>query len=464
MRTSRVTSPRWPIAATLLALGFAGGAWADDDGGCVPDHATQDQLVVELNDGANVDAVMAEITALYPQVRLLFALPDHDDLLISVPEPLCESAVAQAIMGIPGVEEVEFNEGGEISNGQTQSFFFGALPSQFDSQYAWPLLRLEEAHQVTVGKGVVIAIIDTGLDQTHSYLADCPLITGYNFIGATDGSADGNDGLDNDGDGAIDEMTGHGTFLAGIVHTIAPAATILPLRAMDSDGQGETFAIAAALAEAIEEQADVINLSFGSTQSSDFVKSMIDAAVASGAVVVVSGGNTDQGGPLFPASLGKVLAVAATDANDVLAPFSAVGTQIDLCAPGIGIVSTTPGESFAIADGTSVAAAFATGAAALVKSLHPEMTQTEVRNQLKGTAKPIYLQNPGFDGLIGTGRLDLARAVGAGLTPDLDGNGVVGASDLGILLSSWGTANADLDGDGTTNAADLSILIAAWSF
>ncbi len=449
-----------------LVVGCASAVYAEGDrgGSCIPPSAEPDQVVMELTDSGSFDAVMAAITASFPGVSLRFGIPSVNAYLLNVPEPLCEQTVINALMQLPGVEEAEFNQKGESSEGQTQSFFFAAVQFDFDSQYAMPTIRLEEAQSVTLGSGTIVAIIDSGFDEFNTMLADAAILPPIDFVGDGQGTGDGGDGIDNDGDGAIDEMAGHGTFVAGLIHAIAPAATLMPLRAIDSDGHGESFAVAAALAAAIEAQVDVINISFGSPNASEVVKQLIADAVAANIVVVVSAGNGGVQQPTFPAGLFGVCAVAATDAGDTKTQWSNYGTFVDLCGPGKDIVSTMPGNTFAFGSGTSMAAPFVSGSATLVRALHPGYGSSQVIGRLKTTAHRVDAENPKYLGKLGAGRVDLAAAVGIPLViSDLNGDGAVNAVDLSILIGAWGTQAADINNSGTTDAADLSILIGAWT-
>ncbi|MFO0829282.1 MAG: S8 family serine peptidase [Phycisphaerales bacterium] len=465
-RCPATNAARSAAGATVVAFSAAlsGAVWADGYG-CVPHEAVPDQVVVELEDSTSISEVLAAIQPQFPGVRVLVALPGGESFLLSAPEPICEQALVNALQALPGVE-AEFNESGESSIGQTQSFFFAGLSgADFTDQYSWPLVGLDAAHTVATGAGLVVAIIDSGLDVTHPLLADATVLPGADYVGDNAGFADVGDGIDNDGDGAIDEMAGHGTFVAGLIHTIAPDAAILPLRVMNSDGVGSEFAVAGALLEAKARGADVVNLSFVSQQPSGLLSSIINQLVANGTVVVVAAGNLgSKNSPPFPAGMASICAVASTGPNDVVPPWSNLGSFVDVCAPGIDVVSSLPGDQYAYASGTSVSTAFATGAALLVRSTYPRYTVSDVVATLRNTATSIDSVNPGCAGLLGGGRIDLAAAVGVVSNPaDLDGDGAVNAIDLGLLIGAWGSPNADLSGDGTTDAVDLGILIGAWT-
>ena len=108
-------------------------------------------------------------------------------------------------------------------------------------QYALRLLGVSAAHDVSTGSGVIVAVLDTGIDPHHEVLAGMILPDGYNFVDDNYDVSDVANGLDDDNDGDIDEMVGHGTVVAGVVAAVAPDAALLPVKVLDSDGSGTTF-------------------------------------------------------------------------------------------------------------------------------------------------------------------------------------------------------------------------------
>ncbi|MBL9148704.1 MAG: S8 family serine peptidase [Phycisphaerae bacterium] len=455
----------WRVVAGSLGLVASCNAFGGGGGTpCLPQGALPDQVVVELHSNASIDAVLAAVSRQFPGVTLALSIPSEGLYLLSAPDPICEADLVAALMAQTGVEEAEFNESGETVEGQTQSFFFASDKTAFDAQYLWERIRLPEAHDVALGDGVVVACIDTGLDLSHPHFAGISTLPGLDFVGDGAGLGDLGNGLDDDGDGVADEMSGHGTFVSGIVATIAPHATLLPIRAIDSDGHGSAFAVASALLAARDAGADVVNLSFGNVEDIGLLEPVIDSLLAEGILVVVSagnGGNVGQG--TFPSEMSGVCAVAATDASDVKAVWSNCGEFVTLCAPGIDVISTFPGGGYAGASGTSTSAAVLSGVAALVMS-HAGTNGEATVATLAATAANIALANPKYPGALGAGRIDAAAALGLPLpSGDLNHDARVDATDLGLLIGSWSTALADLNADGTTDAADLGILIGGWT-
>lgn len=457
---------RFGLAALLATCAVTTLAIADGRGNpCLPHHAVPDQVVLELQDNASIDDIMAIIEPLFPGVSVAFSLPGEDLYLLSAPDPICEQTLAQTLMALPGVDEAELNEDGESVEGQTQSFFFASSSTDFNYQYVWPTIGLNDAQSESLGEGITIAIIDSGIDTDHPIFSTTQFLSGVDFVNDGAGMNGFGNGQDDDGDGVIDELAGHGTYIAGLIATIAPEAKILPLRAIDTDGHGTAFAVAGALLEAYSRGADIVNLSFGNGEDIGVLEPILEAMTDDGILVVVASGNGGaNGNGTFPAKMGPVLAVAATDQFDVKAPFSNAGPYISLCAPGVGVVSAFPGGGYVLADGTSAAAAIVSGSAALVMSKEGCDGDT-AHITVEETATPILAKNPDEVGALGSGRINAAQAVDAVPIPgDYDHDRKIDADDLSILIGAWGTPAGDLDGDGTTDSVDLAILIGGWTW
>jgi len=225
-----------------------------------------------------------------------------------------------------------------------------ALPI-IDAPLAWSQLP-SDARQITV------AVIDSGICATHSDL-EGRIVAGYDFV---------------EDDTVPQDDFGHGCGVSGIIAAntnnaigiagVAPNAQIMPLRVLDHQGVGSYSDVAAALVYAADHDADIVNLSLGGLYPSNMLSTAIDYAVSNGVTVIAAAGNTG-GNVLYPAAYDSVVAVAAVDANLELSSFSSYGPEIDLLAPGRDILTTTINGNYRAQDGTSFAAPYVSGVAAL---------------------------------------------------------------------------------------------------
>ena len=286
---------------------------------------------------------------------------------------------------------------------------FDAAP--YNSQATLTKLGLAQAQAISQGEGVIVAVIDTGVQLDHPVLAGSLTTIGKDFVDNDNVPNDDFDGLDNDGDGLIDEAAGHGTHIAGIIHLVAPKAKIMPLRVLDSDGHGDEFSVGKAIEFAKEHGASIINLSLGSLYRSKFIEEEIKDATESGILVVAAAGNLNVPDPQYPAGGACALAVASVGANDVKSDFSNYGAYVDVSAPGENIYSTFPISGFATWSGTSMATPLVAGQAALIRSKYPSLNPRQVAIWIAGTADVVDGLNLPFLGLLGHGRINIAASL-----------------------------------------------------
>ncbi|MGW0934850.1 type VII secretion-associated serine protease mycosin [Streptomyces sp. NPDC002666] len=287
------------------------------------------------------------------------------------------------------------------------------MKKQFEGR-PWPLQRvlLDELWQDTRGKGIRVAVIDTGVDDTNPQLR-----------GAVDASA-GIDYTEGGGsDGTVDEV-GHGTKVAGIIAArprtgtgfvgLAPEATVIPIRQNDGRRAGLDSAMAAAIDHAIAKGAQVINISQDTTRplsDDSLLGRAVARAVAADVVVVAAAGNDGMDGRrrmTYPAAFDGVLAVAASDRNNERAPFSQAGEFVGIAAPGVDIVSTVPGDGQCTDNGTSFAAPFVAGVVALMRAKYPDWTAAQIIARIEQTAERSV---NGRDAFVGWGVVDPVRAL-----------------------------------------------------
>jgi type VII secretion-associated serine protease mycosin len=258
----------------------------------------------------------------------------------------------------------------------------------------------------TTGTGVIVAVVDSG-SGPHPDLAE-NLLPGRSFFGLVE-SQDGTD---------ID-ASGHGSHVAGIIAAaanngiggsgVAPNAKILPVKVLDQAGQGDARDVAAGVRYAADNGAKVINLSLGGATESSSLTQAITYANDKGALVIAAAGNGGANDkPKWPASLDLTLAVTAVDQSNSATSFDQRGEYIDIAAPGAGIVSTVKGD-YGFLSGTSMAAGFVAGAAALLFAAEPRVTNAQVRDILLRTATDIG--DPGRDVTFGAGLINMVAAL-----------------------------------------------------
>ncbi|MCX5340425.1 type VII secretion-associated serine protease mycosin [Streptomyces atratus] len=278
----------------------------------------------------------------------------------------------------------------------------------------WSLQRvlLDELWQDTKGKGVRVAVIDTGVDNVNPQLKT-----------AVDTSAGADYLKGGKSDGTVDEV-GHGTKVAGIIAArprkgtgfvgLAPEATIIPIRQNDEKNSGKDTTMATAIDHAIAKGADVINISQDTTKPLNETSALgraVARALAKDIVVVASAGNDGMDGKrkrTYPAAFDGVLAVASSDRNNERAPFSQAGEFVGVAAPGVDIVSTVPGNGQCTDNGTSFSAPYIAGVAALMRAKYPKWTAAQIVARIEQTAERSVT---GHDDFVGWGVVDPVRAL-----------------------------------------------------
>lgn len=391
----------------------------DDDGDPVTDGYCAMQAIVRTQSAADIEQLTADfglnvIADIAGLPVYLLSLPPERDEVQTVAELTADSRVAWA----------ELNRVDQAPEGRPQRFFLRGQPPEpgaMNQAYAPELIGLSSPGACGTGAGVRIAVIDSGIDPSHPFFQNADLRQAWNAFSNQDGLGNvddiGND-EDDDLDGLIDEMTGHGTHVTGIIVQIAPQATIIPIKALDSDGVGQAFYLARALSYAVDREAELINLSLGSTANARVVREAVSEAMQAGAFVVAAAGNNGGPDPIeYPGAQAGVFAVAATDRQDRRAEFSSHYAGVALSAPGVDIVSPFPldqppgdklGSEYALWSGTSMATPFVSGAAALLLAQNSVLGAGEIAARLQNTADPISGSASGM----GSGRLDAGAALG----------------------------------------------------
>ena len=277
-------------------------------------------------------------------------------------------------------------------------------------------LAQAEAYAPNAGSGIIVAVIDTGIDLAHPAFSG-HLVAASSMYDWVDGDATPQEGFVS---GATNAAFGHGTVVAGIIGQIAPNAKIMPLRVLDAEGYGDTTNVVSAIEWAAANGARVINLSLGSLIEDVAVNSAIKAAyVKNGMITVASSGNTNDTNITFPAANGLDLknlgtgligvGSVGTTNLDVKSSFSTYGSVLEMVAPGESVYSTYPNNQTAYASGTSFAAPMVTAAAALAlgQGTAVKLDGGQLAAALSNTSNSVSTVNPSYQGLLGKGRLNL---------------------------------------------------------
>lgn len=390
------------------------------------------EVLVEIKPGASIDAInerygTSTIQRIYgtnfyrlgtpkhkKEVKFRKRLANDVDVLSAALNPVITTPInvfGRAVIGFPGDHP---------ATGQLRANY---VAQQLVGDLA--LLQLRSR-----GAGVIVAVIDTGIDRNHPDIRD--------HIWTDPGEVPG-DSIDNDHDGLVDDVfgwnffdstqdtmelrasaqtsiAGHGTFIAGLIALIAPNARIMPIRAFSPDGVSDAFSVAQGIKYAVDHGAQVINLSFGTTEDTPVMHDAVTYAHGRGVLLVAAVGNEDKGndtGPQFPANWSvEVMGIAALDNSNHKATFSNYGTNVSVSAPGVNLVSLYPqinnSPDYATWSGTSFAAPLATAEAALILEDNP---RRNARDIIESTAASIDSSNPGLSGKLGKGRIDPLRAL-----------------------------------------------------
>ncbi len=366
------------------------------------------------------------------RLRILDGTPPPDKAAALLTDSRVLYAEPNYIQQTPeGQQRVSWARGGDVGD--------------YAGQWAGDFIGLPAAHTVTRGAGVIVAVLDTGIDRNHPVLAG-RVLPGYDFVDMDDDPSEV-------GEHDVDITYGHGTHVAGLVALAAPDAQILPVRVLDRDGVGNLWVLAEALAYAVNPDGDistpdgahVINLSLSTRRQTNLLAEIVDdviceaddddnvrravrddddddclASPGRGAVVIAAAGNRASTTPEYPAAETQpgLLAVTANTEADTLADFANFGAWVQVAAPGDRILSSVPGGAYGAWSGTSMAAPLVAGQAALVRSSAPLWSAAQVSDRIRTTAHGPLGEPP---------RIDVAASLGLAPTtrplPDGDPGG-----------------------------------------
>jgi len=282
-------------------------------------------------------------------------------------------------------------------------------PKKIEANWAW---------NKTLGSSdIIVAVVDSGIDYNHPDLAANYLEGGYDWV--------------NNDPYPLDDF-GHGTHCAGIIAAVINNSVgiaglaqvkIMAEKVLDSYGWGTDVSVANGIIHAADSGAKIVSMSLGGYGYSKLLHEAVKYAYDNGVLLVAAAGNDNINLKSYPAAYEEVIAVAATDQNDVKADFSNWGNWIELAAPGVDIYSTMPTYhvtlnelgylmNYSYMSGTSMACPHVAGTAALIWSQYSDVTSNWVRIQLRCTAED--LGEPGFDQYYGYGRVNAKKTVEQG--------------------------------------------------
>ncbi len=311
----------------------------------------------------------------------------------------------------------------------TIGFVSGAGPGEDCSQIELPAgLGLGPLLQEESTSVPIVAVIDSGIEPSLPIFETSLLHPGFDHVLDQPGGFERLNGIDEDNDGLIDEAEGHGTHVATTILSLAPDALIVPIRVVDAEGIGFGFDVAEGVLSAINDGVDMINLSLSMNAPSQLVNLTLALALSRGIEVYAAAGNTGLPQVLFPASFqgdptgtfqvpanmpSGVIGVAALNSDSIALAFTSHGDAVDLCGLGARVCAQVSSGAFQAWQGTSMACATTTGAAALVRSRIPNSFQSPIGELLIQTARPVDSENPDFAGQLGAGAFDVFAAVAA---------------------------------------------------
>ncbi len=393
----------------------------------------------------NCTVVTASLDGTLGQVFLLTTPLDPAALLpvLRANPGIVDAEVDQVLSLVGGLNTVTTAPSGLTDNAPV-NYFGTTVWNGYANQPAAGIVHVPQAQaQFGVSGSGIVADIDTGVDPNHPALKSV-LLAGYDFTRNQAGASELNDlsptdflvypppacgstncpspaQVNQSTAAVLDQSTaavldgkvqyaafGHGTMVMGVIHLVAPKAQLLPLKAFHADGTGFLSDILRAVYYAVQNNANIINMSFDFKTASTELKSALDYANQLNVVCAASAGNDGQGPPflVYPAALqSDVMGVASTSNLDARSTFSNYGNSIVwVAAPGEAIVTTYPFSTYSAGWGTSFSAPFVSGAGALLRNL-----RTDINESLAASAV-AHAQFVGAD--MGNGRLDLLMALG----------------------------------------------------
>ena len=275
----------------------------------------------------------------------------------------------------------------------------------------WQKIRLPQAALLApkAGNGIKVAIIDSGIDLSHPAFTGA-LVAASDMWDFVDGDAVPQEVFSSTGS---NEGYGHGTAVAGIVVQIAPKAKLMPIRVLNSSGEGDTANVVAAIDFAVKHGAKIINLSLGTDYDAS-LGAMIATANNAGVIIVAASGNSNNENITYPGNQGKandmLYGVGSSNLNDLKSSFSTYGSTLEMTAIGEGISTPAPGNKMGVWNGTSMAAPMVSAALALARGEFGTTNPASLSGNMFVATTRIDT-NSSYVYKLGSGRLDLERFI-----------------------------------------------------
>ncbi|MBX7219728.1 MAG: S8 family serine peptidase [Blastocatellia bacterium] len=355
------------------------------------------QIIIKLSPGVSIGTITSRFG-----LTLVDQLVDKQEYLVETPLLSNINVLISLISAVPGVENAGPNlliwphRRPQSYDGDTPQVL-GTAATTYQNQTLISFLQLGAVQGVSQGGNIKVAVVDTGADLAHPALVTRLTNDGYDYVDRDTVPADVTGG----------SASGHGTFVAGLVALLAPQAKIQPIRVLRPDGSGDAFHVAAGIYYAADHGAQVINLSLGTDRDTGMMSRSVTYAQNRGAIVVAAMGNDNlDASDVYPAAYANVIGVAATNFTDQKASFSNYGGLVDVCAPGVSLVSAYPQGAYASWSGTSFAAPLVSAEAALL--LAQGKTVSLTTENIFRAVQPVVSSDKGW---LGSGRIDLLAAV-----------------------------------------------------
>ena len=402
----------------LSCLFFVGLFWALSTYQGLAVEGKFDSMVLNFRDSLSPDQVDRELKAIAtkygisPKFNSAFSKGENLYIVKGDTQVLEQLKQSEELRNLTEYVEANYVYSAEFLGGTTPN------DPRYNEQWNLKAINVEKAWQKTKGKGIVVAVIDTGVSRVED-LKNTNFVKGYDFVNDREDASDDN---------------GHGTHVAGTIAQstnnnfgvagVAYEASIMPLKVLSGSGGGTISDIAEAIIFAADHGANVINMSLGGGGESKLMQEAIDYAYKKGVVIVAAAGNSNRNAAFYPARYPKVIAVSATNATGEKAPYSNYGAGVDVAAPGGAIARGKDGDSaggilqntidpstkqsvFRAFQGTSMASPHVAGVVALIEASGVKEPE-KVFQILKQSSRKVADDTLNY---YGAGHLNAAAAV-----------------------------------------------------